>query len=304
MALRGLLISFQELNIVKEEDLERFVMEDGLTELLDSLCHEQVQIVNLDLFLADSTEKVKLLLSVYQLKPEECLIITATQKVLALILELPIASIGYLNPRYPGQDLTKAQVLVEGFDEVDFFFLQRVYQRRHGIPWTIMETQRCVLREMTVADLERLYQLYRGNNITKYMESLYEDHKKEEEYTKAYIENMYRFYGYGMWLVLEKSTRKIIGRAGLNNFLIHQTPSLEMGYMIGEAYQNQGYATEVCRGILQFAAEETEFETVNCLIEKGNESSIHLMDKLEFVWAEEIKVKEKNMQRYMKKLHF
>ena len=304
MELHGLIISLQELNIAKEDDPERFVMEDGLTELLDGLYRYHVQIINIDMFQADNSEKLKVLLELHKLGEDECLMIAATDKTLQIIQNMGVASIGYLNPICGKQDLSQAEVLVEGFDEVDFFFLERIYQRKHGIPWTVIETERCFLREMTMEDLDELYELYKEPEITRYMEGLYEDRKEEEEYTRAYINNMYRFYGYGMWLVIEKKTGKIIGRAGLNNVDIHGEPALEMGYMIGKPYQNQGYATEVCEGIIQFAREGTEFETLNCLIRKGNVKSIHLIEKLDFTWQEELEIQEKTMQRYMKTLHF
>lgn len=304
MELRGLIISLQELNIAKEDDPERFVMEDGLTELLDGLYRHNVQIINIDMFQADNAEKLRVILELHKLKEEECIMIAATGKTLRIIEKMNIASIGYLNPICGKQDLSQAEVLVEGFDEVDFFFLERIYQRKHGIPWTVIETDRCFLREMTMEDLDALYQLYEEPEITRYMEGLYEDREKEEEYTRAYINNMYRFYGYGMWLVIEKETGKIIGRAGLNNVDIHGEPALEMGYMVGKPYQNQGYATEVCEGILQFAAEATEFKMINCLIQKENVKSVHLIEKLDFTWEEELEIQEKTMQRYTKTLHF
>ncbi len=304
MELRGLIISLQELNIAKEDDPERFVMEDGLTELLDGLYRHNIQIINIDMFQADDSEKLKVILELHRLAQEECLMIAATDRTLGIIDGMKIASIGYLNPLCGKQKLSQAEVLVEGFDEVDFFFLERIYQRKHGIPWTVIETDRCFLREMTMDDLEELYRLYEEPEITRYMEGLYEDRKKEEEYTRAYITNMYRFYGYGMWLVIQKKTGRMIGRAGLNNIDIHGEPALEMGYMIGKLYQNQGYATEVCEGIIQFAREGTEFQTLNCLIQKENVKSVHLVEKLDFTWEEELKIKEKTMQRYTKTLHF
>lgn len=304
MELHGLIISLKELNIVKEDDPERFVMEDGLTELLDGLYRHNVQIINIDMFQADDAEKLKVILELHRLQEEECLMIAATTQTLSIIEKMNIACIGYVNPLCGKQNLSRAEVLVEGFDEVDFFFVERIYQRKHGIPWTVIETERCFLREMTMEDLEKLYRLYENPEITRYMEGLYENRKKEEEYTKAYINNMYRFYGYGMWMVIQKETGNIIGRAGLNNIDIHGEPALEMGYMIGTAYQNQGYAQEVCEGIIQFTAEGTEFPVLNCLIQKENIKSIHLAEKMNFVWEEELEIKEKKMQRYTKILHF
>lgn len=302
MALKGLILSMKELNIAKEADLERFVMEDGLTELLDNLYRYEVQIINVDMFQADTREKLSSILEIYGLKPEECLMLAATSSLLALIKEQNVASIGYQNPKLAPQDLSGAEVLVEGFDEVDFFFLERIYQRQHGIPWTVIETKRCRLREMTMEDLDELYHLYAGKDVTKYMEDLYQDREEEEAYTRAYIDHMYRFYGYGMWLVIMKDTGKIIGRAGLNNLDIHGIPSLEMGYMIGVPYQRLGYATEVCKGIIQFAEEGTEFEELNCLIQKGNDVSVHMMEKLGFLWKEEMQVNGKAMDRYVRNI--
>lgn len=304
MELRGLLLSLQELNIAKPDDPERFVMEDGLTELLDGLYRYGVQIINLDMYQADRPEKLQVILELHQLKPKECLLLAASDRTLSVIEGMEVASVGYLNPALPGQKLSQAEILVEGFEEVDFYFLERMYQRKHGIPWTVIETERCFLREMTLDDLDALYELYQGKSITRYTEGLYEEREKEEEYTRAYIQNMYRFYGYGMWIAVEKSTGKIIGRAGLNNRELHGKPSLELGYIIGEAFQNQGYGFELCQGILKFAKEGTEFEEIHCLIQKENEISIHLAEKLGFLWQEEVKIQGKPLQRYTKTLHF
>lgn len=90
MELRGLIISLQELNIAKEDDPERFVMEDGLTELLDGLYRHNVQIINIDMFQADNAEKLKVILELHKLKEEECLMIAATGKTLRIIEKMNI----------------------------------------------------------------------------------------------------------------------------------------------------------------------------------------------------------------------
>ena len=81
MQLRGLILSLQEFNIANEKDPERFVMEDGLTELLDGLYRYQVQIINLDLFHAYSVEKLQMILQLYQIEPKECLLFAASDQM-------------------------------------------------------------------------------------------------------------------------------------------------------------------------------------------------------------------------------
>lgn len=302
MKLRGLIISLKELNIAKAEDPERFVMEDGLTELLDGLYRHDVQVINLDMFHADSREKLQVILQLHQLMPKECLLLAATDRVLSIIEGMEIACLGYVNPRLPRQSFPGVEMLAEGFEEIGFEFLEHVYQRKHGIPWTVIETKRCILREMTLEDLDDLYRLYEGEGVTRYMEGLYQERQKEEEYTRAYIENVYRFYGYGMWLAIDKMTGRLAGRAGLNIRELNGAPALELGYVIGVEFQNQGYATELCRAILDFARENTEFTRIHCLIHRENRISIRLAGNLGFVWKEEIETEGKILQRYERML--
>lgn len=233
------------------------------------------------------------------LKPEEGLFLASTDAALAQAEKVPIAAIGFCNPDFPGESCQAAQILVEGFEEVDFYFLERIYNRKHQIPWRVIDTERCYLREMTMEDLDALYELYAGKDMTKYMEPLYADRKEEEAYTRAYIDNQYYYYGYGMWLVMERENNRLLGRAGLDNHEIHGQIELEMGYAIAYEKQRQGFGTEVCQAVIRYAKEFLEFRRMNCFVQKENEPSIHLLRKLGFSWEEEMDIDGKKMQRYI-----
>lgn len=188
-------------------------------------------------------------------------------------------------------------IYVEGFEEVDAVFLQHVYERHHHIPWTILETKRCIVKEFSMEYLDALFELYRGKGMTDYMEPLY-PYEQEKEYQQAYIENMYRFYGYGMWLVCEKETGKLIGRAGVEH-REELEGELELGYAIGVEYQRQGYATEVCEAILAYVREELVMPSICCLIQSGNAVSEHLAEKLGFSFACSLEIDNKQMKKYV-----
>ena len=114
---------------------------------------------------------------------------------------------------------------------------------------------------------------------------------------------MYRFYGYGMWLVCDRESGALIGRAGFSHQDLGDEIVLEMGYIIGVPYQRQGYATEVCEKLVEFArANLSDFGTLNCFVEPGNTASRGLMDKLLFQRTGEVKIGEKSMTRYQKEL--
>ncbi|MCR5503927.1 MAG: GNAT family N-acetyltransferase [Lachnospiraceae bacterium] len=158
--------------------------------------------------------------------------------------------------------------------------LRRIYLRLAGLPVDILETGRLLIRETTVGDVDAFYELYRNPLITRYMEDLYEDPDEERLYTENYIRNIYGFYGFGIWTVIEKASGKIIGRAGLNVREGYDEP--ELGFMIGVPYQGKGYAKEALRSILAFAKEEYDFPFVNAFVRPGNEASLHLLYELGF----------------------
>lgn len=172
-----------------------------------------------------------------------------------------------------GEPQCGTRYAVESLAELDIEYLERVRRRYNHIPWDIGETDRCLIRELSLSDLPALYELYDKPGMTDFVEPLY-DYETELEYQKAYIENMYGFYEYGMWLVFSKETGMLIGRAGLEHN--------ELGYMIAPEFQNQGYATEVCRFIIDYARENTDFEELYCRIDERNTASVRLAKKLGF----------------------
>ena len=240
------------------------------------------------------------------------LLLAGSAPTLALAAGTPAATIGYGSllvddgaketmTGATATDLT-ADILVEGFDEVDVQFLDRIMKRAQGLPWITVITERCYLREITTDDLDDLYALYAQPGITDYVEPLY-DRPEEEQYTRDYIRCMYRFYGYGMWLVYDRKSGALIGRAGFSHQDLGEEIVLEMGYIIGAPYQRQGYATEVCEKLLVFArAHLSDFGTLNCFVEPGNTASLALLHRLEFTPHGTVVVNGKEMLRYEKNI--
>lgn len=186
---------------------------------------------------------------------------------------------------------------VENIADITSSYVERIYQRFHKLPWNILETERLLVREIMVEDVPRLYELYKDADITQYMENLFADPAEEVEYTRHYIENVYYFYGYGMWVVVEKESGQIIGRAGVESK--EGFDGLELGFMIGKSYQRKGYGFEVCRAILDYVQEELEVYTVCALVKEENMASIALCRKLDFMNAGKRVVQEMDEYGHM-----
>ncbi len=243
-------------------------------------------------------EELKEYLNMCDAFSRELLLIAATDDTIALARRHGIAVMAYENPHMPHQTYSGVDMIVEGFEEVEAGFLEKVYQRYHHIPWKIAQTKRTVIRELELNDIDKLFELYADGEICKYTEDLY-PYEEELEFQRAYINHMYRFYGYGMWLVFSKETGELIGRAGLEHREYNDETELELGYVIGTKYQRQGYATEVCQAVINIATEITDFPRINCLIEAENKASIGLAEKLGFSHMKDMELDGKRMSRYI-----
>ena len=198
--------------------------------------------------------------------------------------------------------LSGTQFATDGVKDPDWEYFNKVYQRFCGEPWSITETARCSIREMAVTDVDELYELYSGPNVTRYMEGLFADREKEVQYIEDYIENIYKYYGFGTWLIHRKEDGKLIGRAGFSYRPGYD--EAELGFVISEPFWRQGYAYEVCSHLMKLASDVYELERVQALVKKENTASVGLLEKLGFVQKSMVDVDGESYLRYMAELAY
>ena len=112
-------------------------------------------------------------------RSRDIIFLSSNQSLLDLARDVDVPAIAYQKPET--DTFLHADMVVEGFEEVDMTFLQRVYERHFNIPWTILETERCIVRELEISDLDDLFSMYAEPGMTDYMEGLYE-YEEELEY--------------------------------------------------------------------------------------------------------------------------
>lgn len=297
----GILQKYKDVYDIKEftslDELKKYIEEiERYSQLYEEMIQIEKKIHDFKMsFSQEQKDEINALIHKFDvIKDKEyvrladCLFIGATDESIAWVNSIHLAVIGYENPAILGQTLSNVEMIVLGFEEVDAEFLKRAWQRYHSLPWTIAVTERCIIRELTLDDMDALFALYRDKELTKFTEALFE-REEEIDYQRAYINNMYRYFGYGMWLVFHKETGELIGRAGLEHREYGEELELELGYLIGTNYQRQGYATEVCKAIIAYAKDEVGALALNCLIEEENIASIALAKKLGFSFCEYFK---------------
>ncbi len=220
---------------------------------------------------------------------EEALYITDCRET---ALALKAENLPVLGFQREGESLQEVDYVMEMPEELEVAYLDRVYRRYRGISWDILETERCIIRESVVEDVETFYQIYENPEITRYMEALYEEPEQERTYMQEYIEKIYKYFEFGIWTVIWKETGEIIGRAG---FAVREGYDLpELGFVIGVPWQGKGVAFEICSAILSYGREELGFEQVQALVMPDNKVSLALCHKLGFV--EEKLVQDKGQE--------
>lgn len=223
------------------------------------------------------------------LQDAQTLYITDCNETAAFLKARNLPVLGFLHEG--GDSLTGINYLMESPEDVDARYLDRVYRRCQNIPWDILETKRCTLRETTVEDVDGFYEIYHHPDIIKYTEDLYPEKEQERAYIQDYIDKVYRYFEFGVWTVLLKETGEIIGRAGFSVREGYELP--ELGFVIGVPWQGKGLAYEICSAILEYGKEEYDFNCVQTLVAPGNAASLALCRKLGFKEQERVLEKEK-----------
>lgn len=105
-----------------------------------------------------------------------------------------------------------------------------------------------------------------------------------EAMLRQYITHQER-YGYAFWAVVERTTGRVIGDAGLARTVDGKT---EMGYTLAREYWGRGLATEAAGLAVHAALETLQLPSVRSLVEPPNAASRHVLDKLGFTRVGEV----------------
>ena len=221
------------------------------------------------------------------LLPEECLVIEDSENGCRAAKAAGMTCMAYYNPDSGKQNLQTASVVVEGFEEIDAIFANKVYCHHHHLPALVCETERLLIKEMEERDIPRLMEICAQETSRDACEGIAKPLTEELEGFVDYRTYIYELCDMGYWCVIKKDTGEIIGRAGIEpKYWDNRKTVVELGYVIDENFRHQGFAYEACKAILQVAGERGAVY-VHCRIKKDNQPSRQLARKLGFVKTDE-----------------
>ena len=82
----------------------------------------------------------------------------------------------------------------------------------------ILETQNCILRPITLDDVDDLYEYYSKPDVVKFLPiKVHKTHSDTARFIKSFFINNYERGRVGHYAVLLKKQNKVIGNVGFNN---------------------------------------------------------------------------------------
>lgn len=230
--------------------------------------------------------------------PEDTVIIEDSTFGVKAAKAANVACIGFINPNSGNQNLNDADVLIESFDGIDKTFIENTLLRSQGKPLTIASTKRLFIRELAVSDIPDIYPIYSDPQVKKYIDNIDDYLELEMEKQKAYIQNVYSFYGFGLWGVFGKTSKKLIGRCGLENETIDDTNEIMLSYLLDSQHWGYGYALECCEAVLKYAKEQLELKRIVAVIDFDNMRSIKTAEKLGMKYEKDVVFNNRNRHLY------
>lgn len=151
-----------------------------------------------------------------------------------------------------------------------------------------IETDRLILRHLTIADALELFRTVGDPTVMRYWEGGEDKSIKSTEQRIIEIENHWKTHGFGDWGIIEKESDGLIGFSGLH--YIADMAEVNIGYVLKKSKWRQGFGVETCQAVLDVGFRELGLPVIVTVIWPENIASIKLAERLglnfwkKFIW--------------------
>ena len=144
---------------------------------------------------------------------------------------------------------------------------------------TIIETERLLLRKLTLYDAPFIFELV---NTEGWLKNIGDRNIKSIKDAESYLSSgpikSYHENNFGMWLVIEKTHQASIGLCGLI-----KRPSLDdidIGYALLPKFYKKGFAYEAAQATYDYGINELGIDRIVGICNIDNKASIHILEKI------------------------
>ena len=154
---------------------------------------------------------------------------------------------------------------------------------------TMLETERLLLREFQAADAPFALELL---NEPAFIQNIGDRGVRTLEDAARWIDNgpraNYAHLGFGHYVMIAKASGVPVGMCGLRTRAGLSDPDL--GYAVSQRQWGHGYATEAARAVVEFSHRVLKLPRVSAICSPGNRTSVAVLEKLGFVFVEQMRL--------------
>ena len=151
---------------------------------------------------------------------------------------------------------------------------------------TIIESERLLLRQFSLNDIEAVYQFNSNVELHRYTgDEIINSRQRAEQTIKDIWLKDYTNYGYGRRAVIDKPENKIIGFAGLK--YLAEIGETDIGYRILPHYWGKGLVSEISKKIILYGFNELNLKRIIGIAMPENIASCKVLEKIGFSFYKE-----------------
>jgi RimJ/RimL family protein N-acetyltransferase len=144
-----------------------------------------------------------------------------------------------------------------------------------------LETERLLLKEFTVNDLEAFALLMTDPEVMRFsLKGPMKDIEQVKEYFQKKILDHYAQHGYGLYAVFYKADNCLIGGIGLLSQDIDGERKTELAYRLHPQYWGKGLATEACLALVLHAFDKLRLKELISIIDPKNIRSLEVAKRI------------------------
>ena len=143
-----------------------------------------------------------------------------------------------------------------------------------------IQTKRLEIRPFTEQDLDAFAEIVKDPEVMRFSISGTLSRDGAREYLQKRILDHYAKYGYGLWALIDREERGLVGFAGLITQMIEGEQMVELGYRLDTKRWGQGLATEAGQAICRYAFGTLKFSRIISVIEPNNDRSVRVAERL------------------------
>jgi [ribosomal protein S5]-alanine N-acetyltransferase len=142
-----------------------------------------------------------------------------------------------------------------------------------------LETERLVLRRLTLADAEDVYAYGRDPQVARYTSWRAHASIEDSRHFLTWCVERYADGAVAPWGIALKAEGRVIGSGGFVTWNLGNDRA-EIGYTLGRPYWGQGLAPEAMRAVLDFGFTRMDLHRIEARCFVANAASARVMEKI------------------------